>query len=48
MKLHFVGQMDEVLQIALESPLPELKEETPEALAVLPAAVPQDQPRAHQ
>jgi hypothetical protein len=25
-----------------------LKEETPEALAVLPAAVPQDQPRAHQ
>jgi ATP-dependent Lon protease len=48
MKLHFVEQMDEVLQIALESPLPELKEETPEALAVLPAAVPQDQPRAHQ
>src|SRR5882757_1946600 len=48
MKLHFVEQMDEVLQIALESPLPELKEETPEALAVLPTAVPQDQPRAHQ
>jgi ATP-dependent Lon protease len=48
MKLHFVDQMDDVLQIALESPLPELKEETPEALAVLPAAVPQDQPRAHQ
>jgi ATP-dependent Lon protease len=48
MKLHFVEQMDEVLQIALESPLPELKEATPEALAVLPTAVPQDQPRAHQ
>jgi ATP-dependent Lon protease len=48
MKLHFVGTMDEVLQIALESPLPELKEETPEALAVLPAPVPQEQPRAHQ
>src|SRR6202020_1295911 len=33
MKMHFVEQMDEVLKIALESPLPELKEETPEALA---------------
>src|SRR5258708_14913599 len=32
MKLHFVEQMDEVLLIALESKLPELKEETPEAL----------------
>jgi ATP-dependent Lon protease len=48
MKLHFVETMDQVLEIALESPLPELKEETPEALAVLPPAVPQDQPRAHQ
>src|ERR1700726_1328453 len=37
MKLHFVEQMDEVLKIALEGNLPELKEETPEALAgVLP------------
>src|SRR6201994_4171612 len=48
MKLHFVEQMDEVLQIALESPLPELKEETPEALAAAVLPVPQDQPRAHQ
>jgi ATP-dependent Lon protease len=48
MKLHFVGTMDEVLKIALESPLPELKEETPEALAVVHAPVAQDQPRAHQ
>ena len=48
MKLHFVGTMDEVLKIALESPLPELKEETPEALAVVHAPVPQEQPRAHQ
>src|ERR1700756_1826245 len=48
MKLHFVETMDEVLKIALESPLPELKEETPEALAVVHAPVPQDQPRAHQ
>src|ERR1700748_2317583 len=48
MKLHCVETMDEVLKIALESPLPELKEETPEALAVVHAPVPQDQPRAHQ
>jgi ATP-dependent Lon protease len=47
MKLHFVDQMDEVLKIALEAPLPELREETPEALAgVKPPAVPADQPRA--
>ena len=39
MKLHFVETMDEVLKIALESPLPELKEETPEALAVVHAPV---------
>jgi ATP-dependent Lon protease len=48
MKLHFVDTMDEVLKIALESPLPELKEETPEALVAVRAAVPQDQPQAHQ
>src|SRR6202050_5619435 len=30
MKLHFVDQMDEVLRIALEGQLPELREETPE------------------
>ncbi|WP_399255466.1 endopeptidase La [Terriglobus tenax] len=34
MKLHFVENMDEVLQIALEGKLPELKEETPEAIGV--------------
>ncbi len=33
MKLNFVSSMDEVLKIALERGLPELKEETPEALA---------------
>jgi ATP-dependent Lon protease len=48
MKLHFVETMDEVLKIALESPLPELKEETPEALAVVHAPVAQEPPRAHQ
>jgi ATP-dependent Lon protease len=33
MKLHFVEDMDQVLQIALEGKLPELKEEQPEALS---------------
>jgi ATP-dependent Lon protease len=46
MKLHFVDQMDDVLRIALEAPLPELHEETPEALAAVKAPVPADQPRA--
>ncbi len=48
MKLHFVEQMDEVLTIALESPLPELKEETPEALVAVQANVAQERARAHQ
>src|ERR1700760_3790038 len=46
MKLHFVDQMDEVLKIALEGPLPELREETPEALAAGKPPVAADQPRA--
>jgi ATP-dependent Lon protease len=46
MKLHFVDQMDEVLKIALEGPLPELHEETPDALAAVKPPVPADQPRA--
>ena len=49
MKLHFVEEMDQVLQIALEGKLPELAEEIPEALegAVIP--VPHaPQPSAHQ
>ena len=50
MKLHFVEQMDEVLQIALEEKLPVLSEELPEALAssVIPPAVSSPQPMAHQ
>ncbi|HEY6374328.1 MAG TPA: S16 family serine protease, partial [Edaphobacter sp.] len=50
MKLHFVEEMDQVLQIALEGKLPELKEETPEGLAasVIPAELDIPQPRAHQ
>ncbi len=46
MKLHFVDQMDEVLKIALEAPLPELREETPEALATVKPPVAAEQPRA--
>jgi ATP-dependent Lon protease len=50
MKLHFVEQMDEVLQIALEGKLPELTEETPEALAGVMPAPPLDLPHpvSHQ
>jgi ATP-dependent Lon protease len=36
MKLHWVESMDDVLKIALEGPIPELKEETPVALATVP------------
>jgi ATP-dependent Lon protease len=39
--------MDEVLKIALEGPLPELHEETPEALATVPPPPTPDRPRAH-
>ncbi len=49
MKLHFVEQMDEVLQIALEEKLVELVEETPVALAsVMPPVLPSTQPLSHQ
>jgi ATP-dependent Lon protease len=49
MKLYFVEQMDEVLQIALEEKLPELKEETLEVLAVaMPPMMPETQPIAPQ
>jgi len=49
MKLNFVDSMDEVLKIALEAPLPELKEETPDVLepGVL-NTVPQPEQRPHQ
>ena len=50
MKLHFVEEMDQVLKLALEGNLPELQEETPEALAnVMPSAgIEIPQPVAHQ
>ncbi len=45
MKLHWVEQMDDVLKIALEGPLPELKEETPVALAAVPPPhIPEQRP----
>jgi ATP-dependent Lon protease len=47
MKLHWVEQMDDVLKIALEGPIPELKEETPPALAAVPTAQITEQ-RPHQ
>jgi ATP-dependent Lon protease len=52
MKLHWVEQMDEVLEIALAGKLPKLAEETPDVLAnsmpVPPAAHAPSQPVAHQ
>jgi ATP-dependent Lon protease len=45
MKLHWVDQMDDVLKIALEGPIPELKEETPVALATIPPThIPEQRP----
>ena len=49
MKLHFVEEMDEVLQIALEEKLVGLEEESPAALTnVIPPVPPTTQPVAHQ
>jgi ATP-dependent Lon protease len=49
MKLHFVDSMDEVLHLALEGPLPELKEEEPAALANVPPPPPiAPEQRPHQ
>ena len=49
MKLHFVEEMDQVLQIALEEKLPELQEEAPSVMgSVMPAAIDGSQPVAHQ
>jgi ATP-dependent Lon protease len=49
MKLHFVEEMDQVIQIAFEGKLPELKEEAPESLAkVIPTPGIDIQPVARQ
>jgi len=47
MKMHFVESMDEVLKLALEAPLPELKEEEPDVLAPIPDTAHVEQ-RPHQ
>jgi len=47
MKLHFVDTMDQVLQIALESPLPKFEEEVAQPIAPLDAGTP-EVPTAHQ
>jgi ATP-dependent Lon protease len=47
MKLHFVDTMDQVLQIALESPLPKLDEATVQPIAPLTANT-DESPTAHQ
>jgi ATP-dependent Lon protease len=47
MKLHFVDTMDQVLQIALESPLPKLDEEVAQPIAPLTTGT-SDAPTAHQ
>jgi ATP-dependent Lon protease len=46
MKLRFVNTMDEVLQFALERPLPEVADEAP-GIGALPPA-PEQSPTAHQ
>jgi hypothetical protein len=47
MKLHFVDTMDQVLQIALESPLPSLDAEIEQPIAPLTTGSP-EAPTAHQ
>src|SRR5712672_526851 len=47
MKLHFVDTMDQVLQIALESPLPTLEDEAARPIAPLTSTT-GDSPAAHQ
>ena len=47
MKLHFVDTMDQVLQIALESPLPKLDDEAVQPIAPLTSST-GDSPAAHQ
>ncbi|WP_256366822.1 endopeptidase La [Acidobacterium sp. S8] len=48
MKLNFVDSMDEVLKLALEGPLPELKEEDPAVLANVPPPAIAPEQRPHQ
>src|SRR5216683_3325178 len=47
MKLHFVDTMDQVLQVALESPLPQMEETVPQPIAPM-TSVTGDSPATHQ
>ncbi len=48
MKLHCVETMDQVLQIALERPLPEFVEDDTQPIAALPPSAVEQGPAAHQ
>jgi ATP-dependent Lon protease len=48
MKLHFVDTMDQVLQIALESPLPQIVDETTQTIAPPLTSTTPEVPTAHQ
>jgi len=48
MKLHFVSEMDEVLRLALEGPLPQLQDVGPGELTVPPPTVEPTQPVSRQ
>jgi ATP-dependent Lon protease len=49
MKLHFVDTMDQVLQVALESPLPKIEAETvTQPLAPALTSTPAETPATHQ
>jgi ATP-dependent Lon protease len=48
MKMHFVDTMDQVLQIALEAPLPKVEEEVPQQIAPPLTTGNTDAPTAHQ
>src|SRR4030088_408243 len=47
MKLHFVDTMDQVLQVALESPLPQMEETVPQPIAPMTSDT-ADSPATHQ
>ena len=48
MKMHFVDTMDQVLQIALESPLPSLEETVPQPIAPPMTSNTVEGPATHQ
>ena len=48
MKLHFVDTMDQVLQIALEGPLPKMVEEVTQPIAPALTTATSESPTAHQ